>query len=91
MVDLDCAASLRKAILALESDEQCELFLRLLLTPGEIENAANRWQAMILRSDGKTVRTVVKDLGISTETVSRASRALREAGRDGKQLVGDLR
>lgn len=74
------------AILALETDEECDRFFDDLLTPQELTALVKRWQAFLLLKEGSPQRTVAEILHISVATVSRVNRTIR-FGRGGYELV----
>jgi TrpR-related protein YerC/YecD len=59
------------ALVKIEKPEDMVLFLRDLLTFEEIAEASRRLVAAELLKDGKSIREVAKELGVSTTTVSR--------------------
>ena len=64
------------AILALETRERSEEFLKDILTPKELTSINNRWHAMLLLHDGVSQREVRRRLGVGIATASRAARVL---------------
>lgn len=61
------------AILRLKTVNEATRFFRDLLTIAELNEFANRWQAVKLLSRGKTYETIAKRLSISTATVTRVA------------------
>lgn len=53
------------------------MLLEDILTPGELESLAERWQEIQLLAAGKTQRAVAAKLGISISKVTRGSRMLQ--------------
>jgi len=79
-------ASLYRALLSLESEEECDQFLADLLTPEEITQIANRLQVLRLLLAGMKQREVTETTGVAIATVTRASRVLK-SGATGILLV----
>lgn len=71
-----------KAILKLENLEEATRFFRDLLTLGEIEEFANRWQMAKLLHQGHSYVEVAEKTHSSTTTVARVAKWLFE-GKDG--------
>ena len=61
---------LAQAILALETEEDCNLLLEDLCTIKEIEDMAHRFEIAYLLSQGKTFIDVEKLTGASSATIS---------------------
>ena len=69
--------ALAQAILALETEEECNLLLEDLCTIKEIEDMAHRFEIAYLLSQGKTFIDVEKSTGASSATISRVKRCLK--------------
>ncbi|MBC3803570.1 DNA-binding transcriptional regulator [Acetobacterium fimetarium] len=69
--------ALAQAILALETEEECNLLLEDLCTIKEIEDMAHRFEIAYLLSQGKTFIDVEKSTGASSATISRVNRCLK--------------
>ena len=65
-----------RAIVGLQSVEECGAFLEDLCTVRELEDMARRLDAAEMLSKGEAYLTVAREVGISTATISRVSRAL---------------
>ena len=65
------AEKLYKALSGIKKPEEMAAFLRDLLTLEEIEEASRRLLAAELLKEGKTIRYIAKELGVSTTTVTR--------------------
>ena len=81
-----------KAILSLESEEECENFLEDLLTRKEIADSAQRLLVAKLLSEQVVYSKIAEKTGASTATISRVNRAyLYGAGgyRSMLEKVGD--
>ncbi|MGV8905125.1 MAG: YerC/YecD family TrpR-related protein [Acetobacterium sp.] len=68
---------LAQAILALETEEECNLLLEDICTIKEIEDMAHRFEIAFLLSQGKTFIDVEKITGASSATISRVNRCLK--------------
>ena len=69
--------ALAQAILALETEEECNQLLEDLCTIKEIEDMAHRFEIAYLLSQGKTFIDVEKSTGASAATISRVNRCLK--------------
>ena len=65
-----------KAIMSLESEEECEKFLDDLMTRKEILDAAQRMLVAKLLSKKVVYSKIAEETGASTATISRVNRAL---------------
>ena len=74
------------AILSLESREECYAFLEDLCTVKEISDMAQRLEAAKLLLRGRTYDQIVKEVEISTATISRINRCI-QYGTGGYQSV----
>ena len=68
---------LLKSFLALETQEECLVFLEDLCTINEIEDMSHRIEIADLLNKGKTFNEVQDLTGASSTTVSRVSRCLK--------------
>ncbi|MDG1417935.1 MAG: YerC/YecD family TrpR-related protein [Maricaulis sp.] len=81
---------LSAALLALKSIEECERFLRDLLTPGEIKTLVERWRvARLLDQGGFSYREISEMTGASTTTVTRVSRFVTQEPHQGYRMILD--
>ena len=64
-----------KAIMALESEEECERFLEDLMTRKEILDSAQRLLVAKLLSEQVVYSKIAEETGASTATISRVNRA----------------
>lgn len=78
--------NLYKAILSLESEEECKKFLRDLLTEAEIREFANRWKVAQLLDQKVPYEKIAQQTGMSSTTIARISKWLNN-GMDGYRLV----
>ncbi len=87
---------LYRAIIAVETEDECNRFLWDLLTPSELDSLSNRWQiALSLDSEEakktgerKTYKQIAAEIGTNPVTVGRVSEFLR--GTRGKQGYRDI-
>lgn len=75
-----------RAFLCLRSPSEVKRFLRDLMTEEEIAECARRWEAAQLLEKGESYETIQKTTKLSSTTVARISRWLRQ-GMDGYRLV----
>ena len=68
---------LYKAILMLETEEECYNFFEDLCTVKEISDMAQRLEAAKMLLDGRTYDQIVKAVEISTATISRINRCIQ--------------
>ena len=71
-----------KAMLSLESVEECYAFFEDLCTVNELKSMAQRLQVALLLDKGETYTDIVSLTGSSTATISRVNRCLNY-GTDG--------
>ena len=70
------AKELYRAVLALQSEEECAAFFDDICTYQELEALAQRLEVAILLSEGNSYINVNKLTGASTATICRVSKAL---------------
>lgn len=75
-----------KAILLLESAEECYQFFEDLCTISELKALAQRLQVARMLQEGRTYQQIESDTGASTATISRVKRYLHY-GAGGYSLV----
>lgn len=68
---------LLNAVLSLETKNEAELFLRDLMTEGEIEEFAKRLEAARLLSNDTQYSTIIERTGLSSTTIARISKWLK--------------
>lgn len=79
---------LYKAILKLESPEECELFFRDLCTPKELKDLRERWQvAKLLDLKTLSYREIKKITNVSLTTITRVARFLSQEPNQGYKLI----
>lgn len=77
---------LLSAVLSLKNINETVNFFHDLLTPRELKTISNRWMAARYLSDGKSYVKISEKMNISTTTVTRVARSLRE-GSGGLKLI----
>lgn len=80
------SALLVRAILALETEEECRAFLEDLMTGKEIQDCSQRILVARMLREKLVYSRIARDTGASTATISRVNRALMD-GRGGYAAV----
>ena len=75
-----------KAIITIDSIDECKNFFYDLCTPSEIEEFSTRWLIVKLLSKKKPYRQIALETGVSTTTVGRVARYMKY-GHDGYNTV----
>ena len=75
-----------EAILQLKTVEECYDFFEDLCTPREVEEMSKRIRAARMLAENSVYTEVVNETGLSTATISRVNRCLKE-GSDGYATV----
>ena len=75
-----------RAILSLETQEECYNFFEDLCTVNELLSLSQRFEVASMLKDGKTYLDIAEKTGASTATISRVNRSLNY-GNDGYDLV----
>ncbi|MBQ8623028.1 MAG: hypothetical protein IJ424_01420 [Oscillospiraceae bacterium] len=75
-----------KAIMSLETEEECRNFLYDICTIKEIKEMSSRLEVAVLLSKGEVYTDIAEKTGSSTATISRVNRALNY-GDGGYDLV----
>ena len=70
--------ALCRAVISLQSPEECRNFLRDLCTPAELQALVDRWQVVELLEDGLTYRRINELTGVSVTTIGRVARFLAD-------------
>ncbi len=65
-----------KALLLLETEEECSAFFDDICTVKELQDISQRLEVAKMLAKGKSYQTVSKDTGASTATISRVNRCL---------------
>lgn len=82
------AESLFNAFLKLQTIDEVANFCRDLMTEGEIEEFASRWEVAQELSKGKSQRKVAESTGVSIATITRVNQWLNR-GMNGYKTVLD--
>ena len=82
------ARDLFRAILSLDSEEECAAFFEDLCTVKEIQDLSQRLQVAAMLNDGEKYQTIEQTTGASTATISRVNKCL-VYGSGGYRLVLD--
>lgn len=80
---------LYKAILCLETVEDCRLFFKDLCTIPELKALSQRFQVAKMLTEDHVYSDIVKETGASTATISRVNRSLSYDGSGGYNIVFD--
>ena len=84
------ADDLASAIASIDNAEEARAFLMDLCTPSEVHALAERWYVACLLDEGKlTYREIHDATGVSTTTVVRVARFLRQEANGGYRRVLD--
>ncbi len=75
-----------RAILTLESLEDCYAFFDDICTISELQDMAQRLDTAFLLNEGKSYQTISQQVGVSTATIGRVSRCLNY-GKGGYRAV----
>ena len=75
-----------RAILSLETLDECYNFFEDLCTVNELLSLSQRFEVASMLKDGKTYLDIAEKTGASTATISRVNRSLNY-GNDGYDLV----
>ncbi|MBP6880858.1 DNA-binding transcriptional regulator [Candidatus Saccharibacteria bacterium] len=84
--DDDMAKQLASAFLSVNNKAQIEAFLSDILTEAEIKEFANRLRAARMLRNGDSYESVQLETGMSTTTIARISKWLKQGG-GGYELV----
>ncbi len=83
---ISSAEELFRAILTLETVEECADFFGDLCTVQELRAMSQRYQVAVMLKQKKVYSDIVKTTGASTATISRVNRSLAY-GNDGYDMV----
>lgn len=83
----DSTDFLFKAILSLETEEECYRFFEDLCTSSELKAMSQRMVVAKMLADKKIYNDIEKETGASTATISRVKRALYDNDTYGYSLV----
>ena len=84
----DLADELAKALLLLRSPDEARALLADLCTPAEVRTIAERWHVARMLDEGKlTYREIHEATGVSTTTIVRVARFLRQEDNGGYRAL----
>lgn len=69
-------AGLYRAILTLQTEQECRQFFSDLCTPAELEALVDRWAVVAHLADGLPYRKIHELTGVSVTTIGRVARFL---------------
>ena len=78
---------LYKAVLALETEGECEAFFEDLCTPQELNAIAQRLHVAKLLTEGNVYNSIVEQTHASTATISRVNKTLNYQAAGGYKTV----
>lgn len=86
--DADPAAALSRVLLSMKNEDEMRRFLADLCTPGEIRALGERWHVARLLAEGAlSYREICEATGVSTATIVRVARFLRDERFGGYRLA----
>jgi len=87
---IDTRKDLAKALITIKTAEEMERFLVDLCTPAELRALAERWHvAQILDAGEQSYREINALTGVSTTTIGRVARFLKDEPHQGYRTVLD--
>ena len=78
--------SLYQVILSLKNEEECQKFLRDLLTEAELNEFSNRWRVAIMLDEKIPYEIITKETSMSSTTIARINKWLNK-GMGGYKLM----
>ena len=85
------SSTLYKAILSLESEEECRAFLQDLCTNSELRALEQRMDVAMLLDEGHIYSSILARTGVSSATISRVNRCLRYGAGGYQSVIPRLR
>ena len=82
----EAETELCRAMMAMESVEECRALLLDLCTPSELEAMADRWRVVRYLREGRPYREIHDQTGVSVTTIGRVCRFL-DHGNGGYQTA----
>ena len=79
--------ALVKALLKLETEEECYAFLEDVCTIKELQDMAQRFEVALKLSDGFNYNQVSKETGASSATISRVNKCLMYGNNGYKTVI----
>ncbi len=74
--DFNKTENFYKAVLCLESNEECATFFEDIFTVKELQDISQRIEVAIMLDQGKSYNEICEKTGASTATISRVNRCL---------------
>jgi len=88
--DIKRRQSLAAALTGIEREDEMERFLIDLCTPAELRALSERWHvARLLDTGDQSYRDINADTGVSTTTIARVARFLKDEPHQGYRAVLD--
>ena len=85
------SSTLYKAILSLESEEECRAFIQDLCTISELRALEQRMEVAMLLDEGHIYSSILARTGVSSATISRVNRCLRYGAGGYQSVIPRLR
>ena len=85
------SSTLYKAILSLESEEECRASLQDLCTISELRALEQRMEVAMLLDEGHIYSSILARTGVSSATISRVNRCLRYGAGGYQSVIPRLR
>ena len=85
------SSTLYKAILSLESEEECRAFFQDLCTISELRALEQRMEVAMLLDEGHIYSSILARTGVSSATISRVNRCLRYGAGGYQSVIPRLR
>ena len=85
------SSTLYKAILSLESEEECRALLQDLCTISELRALEQRMEVAMLLDEGHIYSSILARTGVSSATISRVNRCLRYGAGGYQSVIPRLR
>jgi TrpR family trp operon transcriptional repressor len=79
-VDVQAFEAVATVLSTITSPVEMRLFLKELLTPGEVRDITLRWKLLELLADGVSQRKIAEELKVSLCKITRGSRILKQKG-----------
>ncbi len=74
--DFNKTENFYKAVLSLETPEECKEFFEDIFTVKELQDISQRFEVAIMLDKGKSYNEICEKTGASTATISRVNRCL---------------
>ena len=77
-IDQQAFETVTEVLSSITSPDEMRLFLKELLTPGEVRDVTLRWKLLELLADGVSQRKIAEELKISLCKITRGSKILKQ-------------